>query len=107
MVFSGKYNLNDKEIMKKLHKILFKSMLKMHEIAVRLSPVDTGRLRNSITLNPLLPMAKKYILGTNLEYSRPVEYGTWKMDAQPYMRPALFQVKNVWVKRFMKQEFKK
>ena len=107
MAFTAKYNLNDKEILEKLHKVLFKSMLKMHEIATRLVPVDTGRLKISLTLHPLLPMANKYFLFTRVDYAPPVEYGTFKMDAQPFMRPALFQVKKVWVSRFIEQEFKK
>lgn len=56
--------------------------------AKRICPVDTGRLRASITYeideNGLIAR-----VGTNVEYAIYVEMGTWKMVAQPYLRPAL------------------
>ena len=51
-----------------------------------LSPVDTGNLRSSITHEVLTDEAR---VGTNVEYSPYLEYGTRKMSAQPYLRPAL------------------
>ena len=54
--------------------------------AKTLSPVDTGNLRGSITHEVNPDNAK---VGTNVEYSPYVEYGTSKMSAQPYLRPAL------------------
>lgn len=49
-------------------------------------PVDTGRLRNSISHAVDDNTA---IIGTNVEYAPYVELGTSKMDAQPYLRPAV------------------
>lgn len=51
-----------------------------------LVPVDTGNLRNSITteVNGLSGE-----VGTEVEYSIFVEYGTIHMSAQPFMIPAL------------------
>lgn len=34
-----------------------------------------------------------YYVGTNVDYAAYVEYGTYKMQAQPYLRPAADQVK--------------
>lgn len=47
-------------------------------------PVDTGNLRGSIhtTKGDL-----EDIVGTNVEYAPYVEFGTYKMGAQPYMQP--------------------
>jgi len=45
-----------------------------------------GNLRSSITHQVLTDYAK---IGTNVDYSVYVEYGTRKMSAQPYLRPAL------------------
>lgn len=47
-------------------------------------PVDTGNLRGSIhtTKGDL-----EDTVGTNVEYAPYVEYGTYKMGAQPYMQP--------------------
>lgn len=48
-------------------------------------PVDTGRLRNSITHT----MDKSYAyIGTNVEYAPYVELGTVNTPAQPYLKPA-------------------
>jgi len=48
-------------------------------------PVDTGNLRGSITHEVGEEEGK---VGTNVEYSPYVEYGTVKMAAQPFFRPA-------------------
>lgn len=49
-------------------------------------PVDTGRLRASITYDT--DDTTMYV-GTNVEYAPYVEMGTVKMQAQPYLRPAI------------------
>lgn len=49
-------------------------------------PVDTGRLRNSITHAQL--DAHHEAIGTNVEYARYVELGTSRADAQPFLVPA-------------------
>lgn len=79
-----------------------------------LSPIDTGLLRNSITfaLSGEPPKISSYkadkgvktgsysgtapddgqisvYLGTNVEYAENVELGTSKMDAQPFLKPAV------------------
>lgn len=48
-------------------------------------PVDTGRLRNSIS--HARDDNAAYI-GTNVEYAPYVELGTSRQKAQPYLRPA-------------------
>lgn len=50
------------------------------------APVDTGRLRNSITHKPQGKNTE--VVQTNVEYAIYQEMGTSKMKAQPYMRPA-------------------
>nr|DAT75803.1 MAG TPA: putative tail component [Caudoviricetes sp.] len=55
--------------------------------AKRLCPVDTGRLRNSIT-HVTRPGEKAVYIGTNVEYGPYVEYGTSRQEAQPFLRPA-------------------
>ena len=51
-----------------------------------LCPVDTGRLRNSISH---APDGKTEYIGTNVEYAPYLEYGTVDMKAQPYLKPAV------------------
>ena len=53
--------------------------------AKRLCPVDTGRLRNSIT--HATDDEAAYI-GTNVDYAIYVEMGTVNTPAQPYLKPA-------------------
>lgn len=54
--------------------------------AKRLCPVDTGRLRNSITHTTEENTA---YVGTNVEYAPYVEMGTTRTRAQPFIKPAL------------------
>ena len=53
--------------------------------AKTLCPVDTGRLRNSIS--HAVEGDSAYI-GTNVEYAPYVEMGTVRTRAQPYLKPA-------------------
>ena len=50
-------------------------------------PVDTGRLRNSIT-HEVDMNEQAAIIGSNVEYAAYVELGTSRQKAQPYLRPA-------------------
>lgn len=52
-----------------------------------LCPVDTGRLRNSIT-HAIEADEKAAYIGTNVEYAPYVELGTSKHKAQPFLTPA-------------------
>lgn len=56
--------------------------------AKQLAPVDTGRLRNSIT-HELDTANKAVIIGTAVEYAPYVELGTSRQKAQPYLKPAI------------------
>lgn len=51
----------------------------------RQEAVDTGRLRNSVT--HYVKDNTAYI-GTNVEYGMYIEFGTSKMKARPFLRPA-------------------
>ena len=63
-------------------------------------PVDTGRLRNSITHASNEP--KSMSVGTNVEYGPYVEMGTSKMGARPFIEPSvsdhLSQYKQIIIK---------
>lgn len=50
-------------------------------------PVDTGRLRNSIT-NAVRSDEESVYIGSNVEYAAFVELGTSRMKARPYLKPA-------------------
>jgi HK97 gp10 family phage protein len=53
-------------------------------------PVDTGRLRNSIT-NAVRVDEKSVYIGSNVSYAAFVELGTSRMKARPYLKPAATQ----------------
>ena len=50
--------------------------------------VRTGRLRNSLTHYVAMDEKAVYI-GSAVEYAAPVELGTSRMRARPYLRPAV------------------
>lgn len=57
--------------------------------AKKACPVDTGRLRNSIThLVSGREGSREVYIGTNVEYAPYVEEGTVHMAAQPFLKPA-------------------
>lgn len=58
------------------------------DYATDIVPVDTGNLRNSITKEYDKSEHVVYI-GTDVEYAPYVEFGTYKMEARPYLKPAV------------------
>lgn len=55
-------------------------------------PVDTGTLKNSIATE-FEPSGLVGLISPHTEYAIYVEYGTRRMRAQPYMRPAAERVR--------------
>lgn len=53
-----------------------------------LAPVDTGRLRDSIT-HEVDESEEAVYIGTNVEYAAYQEYGTSRMKAHPYLKPGI------------------
>lgn len=76
-------------------KYLKRQGLKVQRRAKRNCPVDTGRLRSSIT-EALGTDSQGLVerIGTDVEYAAYVELGTGRMRAQPFLRPALDAVKD-------------
>ncbi len=70
--------------------MLLRKAVTVEGTAKRLCPVDTGRLRASIT-HALNRDAKGLVayIGTNVAYAIFVELGTRYMRARSYLRPAL------------------
>lgn len=71
-------------------KDLQRRALRVERAAKLLAPVDTGRLRASVT-NALTVDAQGLLalVGTNVTYAPFVELGTSRTSAQPFLRPAL------------------
>ena len=53
-----------------------------------LAPVDTGRLRDSIT-HEVDESEEAVYVGTNVEYAAYQEYGTSKMKPHPFFKPGI------------------
>ena len=74
------------ELDSKVEIALEKIGLRAETHAKRYCPVDTGRLRNSISHTQSGDIA---YIGTNVEYAQDVEFGTSKQKPQPYLKPAV------------------
>jgi len=74
-------------------KHLKKLGIRVQRHAVRNCPVDTGRLRASIA-EELGEDSRGLVerIGTNVNYAKHVEFGTSRMRAQPFLRPAIKSV---------------
>ena len=59
--------------------------------AVQNAPVDSGRLRASISVQKV--DEGHFRVGTNVTYAPMIEWGTRYMKAQPFLRPALEKVR--------------
>jgi HK97 gp10 family phage protein len=69
---------------------------KIERDAKLLCPVDTGRLRQSIHTQYNAGEFKATV-GTNVEYSTSVEFGTIRQRPQPYMIPAFTKWKQKYI----------
>jgi HK97 gp10 family phage protein len=90
-------------------KAITKAALLVEKEAKLRCPVDTGRLRSSITheiTEEFGGNANGALVGTNTEYAPHVEFGTRKQKAQPYLIPAL-QEAVTRIKTFFEYEFRK
>jgi len=85
--------------------VLWQCMNKMNELALHFVPVDTGRLKNSIRLEPMHSGEKEYVLADGVTYGIHQEYGCVNMRAQPFFRPAMLETQIYWLPVFTKQVF--
>lgn len=75
------------QIEKALSQLIRKTGFSIEARAKTLCPVDTGRLRNSITTRIDGPL--KVTVGTNVEYAQYQEFGTRHQKGKPFMTPAV------------------
>lgn len=89
--FAAKLALFGKVLDQRLGEAMEKVVLMVEATAARLAPVDTGNLRASIVSevrDDVRDRVAGYV-GTNVEYAPFQEFGTSRMDAQPFLRPAI------------------
>lgn len=70
----------------RLSQVIAESALNIQREAKHIAPIRTGNLRNSIQAE--IEKEKAYVKAY-APYAHYVEYGTSKMRARPYMRPAV------------------
>ena len=79
-------DLRNKKVRKAVQEQVGKSALNIQREAKKRCPVDTGALRNSITVDFYGEMSAQ--IGPHMPYAPYVEFGTRKMPAKPYLFPA-------------------
>jgi len=107
MKFNVETELDKKILFDIAKKVLWKTMNKVEELAKVYVPVDTGRLKTSLHLVPRRPGQVEYIVTDAVEYGVFQEYGTMKMDAQPFLRPAGDVVQVHWLPIFWEEKLAK
>ena len=84
-------DLRNKKVRQAVQEQVNKSALNIQREAKKRCPVDTGALRNSITVDFYGIMSAE--IGPHMPYAPYVEFGTRKMAAKPYLFPAYEQEK--------------
>lgn len=94
----------NKKVKTDIEEALTNSALIVERDAKINAPVDTGRLRSSITHkeNDYGSDNPSVEIGTNVQYAEAVEYGTSKQSAQPFLFPAYSGNKQRILKEFAK-----
>lgn len=90
-----------KEIEAGARKAQMRAALEIESEAVAEVPVDTGRLKDSISTQEVggtIEVGSGVKAGTEVEYAHFVEFGTSKRAAHPYLQPAVEIVKQRYPK---------
>lgn len=88
----GKVTLKPELLYPNLEKYLEICTDNIVEEAKAIAPVDTGALRDSIQKTKEEQF--KYIIHDDVEYGIHQELGSYKMRAQPFLRPSLYNKLN-------------
>jgi HK97 gp10 family phage protein len=94
VVYKDYTEKREKEIIDRLEKNMEIACLLVERDAKKNAPVDTGRLRASITHYVEKEKEIVGIVGTNVEYAKYQEFGTSKMPPHPFLFPALESNRN-------------
>lgn len=92
IILNSNYSGVVEELEEKIAKSLTRCGLHSESVAkeniINVKAVDTGNLLNSIT-HAVDPYNYAVYTGTDVKYALYVELGTYKMQARPYLKPAL------------------
>jgi len=102
--FARKMALFKTRLNSELEQAMQESVLWVERDAKRFAPVDTGTLRASIAsmVEGAVKDEIRGIVGSNVEYAPFQEMGTSKMDANPFLMPAVEKNRDRILKRFRK-----
>jgi HK97 gp10 family phage protein len=78
------------EVRRRLSLVVRKTAKDVEARAKTRAPVDTGALKNSIQARPRDELTSEVVVGQ--EYGLYQEFGTVKMAARPFLRPAVEEV---------------
>lgn len=92
------------ELGKAYERALTRIGMQAESFAKKDCPVDTGRLRNSIT-NEVVMDEKAAYIGTNVEYAPFVELGARGRTPKPFLKPAATEHTDVY-RRILESELK-
>lgn len=85
-----------KDISKLVAPIVRLNGAELQQKAQRYAPVDTGNLRRSIQLS-IKDNGMTAEVAATADYSAYVEFGTRYMNAQPYVKPAFNERKDIFI----------
>lgn len=86
ITYDGGLSLAARAVEEKIGEIIAAGAETVCKSAKELCPVDTGRLRDSISVSPSVDGA---IVSSDADYAAYVEFGTSSLAPQPYLVPAL------------------
>ena len=88
------FELADKASVEGIHRAIEVGANRIRDYAKNVVPVKTGRLKGSIQVRSLrkTKTGASAEIAPKTEYDIFVEFGTYKMGARPYMRPAAFAI---------------
>lgn len=86
-------SLDPEQIKPKIRNVIKRYGADLQRGAVRRVPVDTGHLKRSIQPPEIAPDGMSATVRATAEYAAYVELGTRFMEAQPFLGPALNEVK--------------
>ncbi len=93
---AAKFRQISGEAKTEIEQALVKGALRVERDAKINAPVDTGRLRSSITHRLIDAGSDNPVteVGTSVSYAVPVEFGTTRQPAKPYLLPSYNQNKD-------------
>jgi len=104
---ANKFKQISKSVENEIEQALFESALMIERDAKIKVPVDTGRLRASISSRLVEKSGTPYAeVGTSISYAKIQEFGSSKQPAQPFLYPAYVENKQKILKKLAKA-FKK